>query len=232
MVNPRVRTPSFLHTVMSLIVALLLLPYLLVLVYAVVPPVSTVMLVSLLSGQGMARHWVPLSQVSLPMQRAVLVAEDARFCEHWGLDFEAIEKSLKTAERTGRAPKGASTISAQVVKNLFFINGRSWVRKVLEAPLALWLDLVLPKRRVLEIYLNIAEWGKGRFGVEAAAQAAFGKSAARLNNSEAALLAAALPAPTKRDAARPRPYHRGYAATIQARMHKSAGIVRCVSAVR
>ncbi len=190
----------------------------LTLVFYVVPPISSVMLQSLFTGQGMSRTWVPLSRISGSMQRAVIASEDARFCEHSGIDWQAAEAAYKRNERQGKVTHGASTITMQVAKNLFLWNGRSWLRKALEAPIALWIDFTLPKRRILEIYLNTAEWGEGVFGIEEASQRAFGKSANALNAREAALLTAALPAPRERNAARPTPGQYALAGVVGARL--------------
>ncbi|MGZ9087030.1 MAG: transglycosylase domain-containing protein, partial [Rhodoplanes sp.] len=164
---------------------------------------------------------------SLPA--AVIAAEDARFCRHPGLDLAEIRDAIEDAETLGDV-RGASTLSQQTAKNLFLWPGRSFLRKLLEAPLALWLDLVLGKRRLLEIYLNIAEWGpNGEFGVEAAARRAFGKSARNLSPREAAMLAAALPAPTRRDPGRPGPALRRLAG-IYERRAAVAQLTACLAA--
>ncbi len=206
----------------------LLLPYLLVPVYALVRPISTVMLGSFLTGEGMRRDWVPMERISPNLALAVLASEDGNFCGHDGFDWVQMDKAVKKAERTGRAPRGASTVTAQTAKNLFLWRARSWLRKGLEASLTLWLDFVLPKRRILEIYLNIAEWGPGIFGAEAAAQFHFQKSARRLTAHEAALLATALPSPLRRLPEKPSASHRQLAARIEARMRQAPQIVGCV----
>lgn len=199
----------------------------LTLCFAVIPPVSFVMLQSALRGDGMQRKWVPISSISPNMLRAVVASEDARFCTHHGIDWSAAQAAYKRNERAGRVTHGASTITMQTAKNLFLWNGRSWLRKALEAPIALWIDLTLSKRRILEIYLNTAQWGEGVFGIEEAAQRAFGKPASRLSPYESALLAAALPAPTERSAARPTTSQRNLASTIAARLNSAnIGCVR------
>lgn len=144
------------------------------------------------------RQWVPMEQIAPVMARAVVAAEDARFCQHWGLDVRAIEAAM--ADGRGR---GGSTISQQVVKNLYLWHGRSWARKALEAVVTPVMELFWSKRRILEVYLNIAEFDEGVFGVEAAAQHYYGVSAAGLSPREAAGLAAILPNPKARDAALP-----------------------------
>ena len=148
-------------------------------------------------------RWTPLEEISPSMGVAVIAAEDQNFEDHFGFDWEAIEKAIAHNEHS-RKKRGASTVSQQTAKNLFLWQGRSFVRKALEFPLALWINLVLPKRRVLEIYLNIAEWGPdGEFGAEAASRFAFGKAARELNPREAAELAAILPNPLRRSARNP-----------------------------
>lgn len=207
----------------------LLLPYALVPVYWIVRPVSTVMLGSLFAGEGMRRDWVSIDRLPPHLALAVLASEDGRFCDHAGIDWVQMDKAVAQSKRTGHAPRGASTITAQTAKNLFLWRARSWVRKALEASLTLWLDLVLPKRRILEIYLNIAEWGPGIFGAEAAAQYHFHKSASRLTLHESALLAAALPAPLRRLPERPSAFHRQMAERIEARMRQAPEIAGCTS---
>ena len=162
---PRVARP--LRLVLFFVVGLLLLPYGLTVLYSVVNPVSTVMLWRSLTGQRVEHQYVPLERISPALPLAVLVAEDGRFCSHHGVDFTEINNAIEGAEGLDDL-RGGSTITQQLAKNLFLWPGRSFIRKGLEFPLALWIDLVLSKRRVLEIYLNIAEWGPdGEFGAEA-----------------------------------------------------------------
>jgi monofunctional biosynthetic peptidoglycan transglycosylase len=185
------------------VVAFVVLPYLLVPLYAVVTPVSTPMLWRWLTGARVERVVVPLERVAPSLPRAVIAAEDARFCIHHGIDWQSVQAAIEDAE-DGAALRGASTITQQTAKNLFLWSGRSYVRKALEMPLALWIDFILPKRRIIEIYLNIAEWGpNGEFGAEAAARRAFGKRAADLSVGESAVLAAVLPNPIRRSARQP-----------------------------
>jgi monofunctional biosynthetic peptidoglycan transglycosylase len=155
------------------------------------------------------REWVNLEEIAPAMARSAVAAEDAGFCTHWGLDVAAIRAAL--AEGDGR---GASTISQQVVKNVFLWHGRSWVRKVLEAGLTPVMEALWSKRRILEVYLNVAEFDAGVFGVEAAAQHYFGVSAADLSDRQAALLAAVLPDPKGRSASNPSPQVERRAARI------------------
>lgn len=205
----------------------LFLPYLLVPVYRFAPPVSTVMLGSLLAGEGMRRDWVPIDWISPNLVLAVLASEDGRFCDHAGIDWVQMDKAVAQSKRTGRPPRGASTITAQTAKNLFLWRARSWLRKALETSLTLWLDFVLPKRRILEIYLNIAEWGPGIFGAEAAAQYHFHKSAARLTTREAALLATSLPSPLRRLPEKPTVFHRRLAEHILIGMRQAPQVAQC-----
>ena len=210
-------------------VVLVALPLVLVPVYAVVPPVSTLMLRDLVLLRGYDRTWVPLDAISDHLEQAVVMSEDGRFCEHGGVDWDAISLVLEQADDGGPA-RGASTIPMQTVKNLFLWNSRSYVRKGLELPLALYADLVWSKRRMMEIYLNVAEWGPGIYGAEAAAQAHFGKSAADLTRREAALLATALPNPLARNPAKPGSGHRRLAGIIERRAAQSGAYVQCLKA--
>ena len=199
----------------------------LVLLYAVVPPVSTLMLARTLRGENYERDYVPLSAVAPAAVAAVLSSEDARFCRHHGVDWAALHEVLDEADEDGPA-RGASTITMQTAKNLFLWPGRSAVRKGLEIVVALGLDAAWSKRRVVEVYLNIAEWGDGTFGIEAAARRYFGKSARALDAREAALLATALPNPIRRDPAYPSPLQRRLAANLMARARDSAPWLDCL----
>lgn len=207
--------------VLRTLLAIVLLPPVLTLIWAVVPPVSTLMLARYVQFLWVDRDYVSLDAISPHLVRSVVASEDARFCQHGGVDWEALESQI-AALNDGDDVRGASTITMQVAKNLFLWNDRSYVRKAVELPLALMIDAMLTKRRILEIYLNIAEWGEGVFGAEAAAQAWFGKPAKDLDRTEAARLATALPNPIARNPARPRPGHdrlarinRGRAAAIE-----------------
>src|SRR6185369_17318465 len=184
------RVPRPLRLVLFVLLVLLLLPYLLTLLYAVVNPVSTVMLWRQLSGQRVERRYVPLARIAPALPLAVIVAEDGRFCSHHGVDFRGLREAFADADDLDDM-RGGSTITQQVAKNLFLWPGRSYVRKALEFPLALWINLVLSKRRVMEIYLNIAEWGpNGEFGIEAGSRRAFGRPAQALDRTQAAIMAA------------------------------------------
>lgn len=208
--------------------AILLLPYLLTPFYAWVNPVSTVMLWRGLTGQRVERLWQPISRIDPDLPLAVVIAEDGRFCSHYGVDFAEIRDAIADADDIDDM-RGGSTITQQVAKNLFLWPGRSFIRKGLEFPLALWIDLVLSKKRILEIYLNIAEWGPdGEFGVEAGSRRAFGKPAHRLSRYQAALLASMLPNPVTRDAKKPGPGLRRLAGLYEGRASRSPNSASCV----
>jgi monofunctional biosynthetic peptidoglycan transglycosylase len=211
---------------------ILLLPYLLVPLYRVVNPVSTLMLWRWLHGERVERSFVPIERMAPALPVTVIAAEDGRYCRHRGIDWQEIQDRLEDLDDISAA-KGVSTITQQTVKNLFLWPGRSFVRKALELPLALWIDFVLPKRRVLEIYLNIAEWGpRGQFGAEAASRYAFNKSARALTPGEAALLAAVLPNPRRRSAKRPGPIVRRLAGIYAARAVAQAALAACAQPAR
>jgi len=218
---------TLLRALALVLACLLLLPYGLTPLYLTGHPVATPMLWRWVKGERVERIWVPIEAISPALPLAVLIAEDARFCQHSGVDWQGVQAAIEDAE-DGEI-RGASGISQQVAKNLFLWQGRSYVRKVLEVPLAYWIDFVLGKRRTLEIYLNIAEWGpSGEFGAEAGARRAFGRSARELTLSEAALLAAILPNPIRRSAARPRALLLRLAALYQARALRSPQVDACV----
>lgn len=167
--------------------------------------------------------WVSMDEISPWMGLAVIAAEDQKFPEHWGFDVQAIEKALSHNERNENRIRGASTLSQQTTKNLLLWDGRSWLRKGLEAGLTVGIETVWSKKRILTVYLNIAEFGEGTFGVEAAAQRYFHKSASRLTMSEAALLAAVLPNPLRFKADAPSGYVRSRQAWILRQMHQLGG---------
>ncbi|HEX2585041.1 MAG TPA: monofunctional biosynthetic peptidoglycan transglycosylase [Steroidobacteraceae bacterium] len=162
-------------------------------------------------------EWVDFAHIAIPMKVAVMASEDQKFPDHHGFDFDSMQKAWDQNQR-GRKVKGASTITQQVAKNLFLWSGRSLFRKGIEAWFTLLLETFCSKQRILEIYLNSAEFGKGVFGVEAASQRFFHKSAARLNSSEAALLAAVLPAPKRFQVNKPSSYLRGRQGWIETQM--------------
>jgi monofunctional glycosyltransferase len=191
------------------------------------PPFTAVMLLEPGPVGALAQTWVPRSEIAWDAARAVIAAEDQRFADHRGIDFRQLEQAIADY-RQGQGLRGASTITQQVAKNLFLWHGRSLFRKALEAYFALLIEIVWTKERTLEVYLNVAEFGNGVFGVQAAAQAFFGKDAASLSLDEAALLAAVLPSPKRFDAARPSAYVRGRQVQIiaQVRLLETRGHYR------
>jgi monofunctional biosynthetic peptidoglycan transglycosylase len=186
-------------------------------------PETTAFMESRLAAQPNAKRdhtWVPYARISIHLKRAVVVAEDAKFLDHEGFDWEAIQGALAKNQREGRVVAGASTISQQLAKNLFLSGERSWLRKGQEAIITWMLEQTMSKRRILELYLNVAEWGEGVFGAEAAARYHFGVSAAALAPEQGAWLAAILPSPRRYARGRSTPYIDGRAANILARMEK------------
>jgi monofunctional biosynthetic peptidoglycan transglycosylase len=190
------------------------------------PPISNTMLFQQLSGRNIQHDWVPLNKMSTSLIKAVVVAEDARFCQHWGIDIDAIQYAIEHAG--DGTPRGASTISMQTAKNLFLWSSKSYIRKILEVPVTLAMEIMWPKRRMLEIYLNIAEWGPGVFGIGAAARHHFKTRPASLGPGASALLAAALPNPIVRKAGRPGPKTRAKARVVQARARNGGQYIGCV----
>lgn len=204
-----------------------LAPFVLTLVYAVVPPVSLPMIGRALMLRDVDRRWTSIDAIAPVLPVAVLSSEDARFCEHSGVDFDALALVFRQAGSDGPS-RGASTIAMQVAKNLYLWPLPTLMRKPLEVPLALWIDLVWSKRRVIEVYLNIAEWGDGIYGAEAASQSYFSKPASALTQREASLLAVALPNPIKRDAGDPSRRLRSLAGRIAGRARQSGGSLACI----
>lgn len=190
-----------------------------------VPPPTSAFMVEkrvtrLIRGQPSAAiryRWVGWESISPAMRLAVVAAEDQKFPRHWGFDFESIEDAVQEKSARGRL-RGASTITQQVARNLFLWPGRSFVRKGIEAYFTLLLELLWPKRRILEVYLNIAEFGDGIYGVSAAGQAFFGQRPSQLETSEAALLAAVLPNPIRFHVKNPSAYTRERAGWIEQQM--------------
>lgn len=210
------------------IAILITAPYAIAPFYRFIDPVSTPMLWRWAAGSRVEHITVPLTHMSPALPVAVIVAEDGTFCHNRGIDLGAMREALRQSGDIGEA-RGASTITQQTAKNLFLWQGRSFVRKVLEIPLALWLNLVLPKRRILEIYLNIVELGpNGEFGAEAGSRFAFGKSARDLNAREAAELAAILPNPYRRSARTPGIIVRRLAGLYERRSEEFSGLAACV----
>ncbi|MDX5594985.1 monofunctional biosynthetic peptidoglycan transglycosylase [Pseudovibrio sp. SPO723] len=222
------RIKRFLLKVLAI---LLVTPVVLTVVYSVVPPVSTLMLGRYVTLQSVERDFVPLEEISVHLQRGVVISEDSLYCEHGGVDWAAMQTQVESLLEGERA-RGASTIPMQLAKNLFLWNSRSYLRKAVEAPLAIMLDSMLTKRRLLEVYLNTVEWGEGIFGAEAAAQHYFGVSAKDLSRQQAALMATTLPNPILRNPAKPNAGHRRLASVNQQRMKVAGDVLACTSAER
>ena len=195
-------------------------------------PTTILMVQRGMGGEEVRRDWTRLEDISPYMAQAVMGGEDSRFCEHDGIDWAAIEQAFEENQEGGRR-RGGSTITQQTAKNVFFWNGGGYVRKAGEAWFASLIDFTWGKRRVMEVYLNVAEWGDGIFGVEAAAQNRFGKSAKDLSQQEAALLAAVLPSPNKWRLDPPTDFVRGRAGTLRKRMAviRNSNYASCVSEV-
>ena len=195
--------------------------------HAVLPVRGTLNMVDRPDGTALQREWVPIERIAPHLVHAVIAAEDSRFCQHTGIDLQTVRDVMEERERG--SSRGGSTLTQQTAKNVFFWNGGGWVRKAGEAWMSLLIDSVWGKRRVLEVYLNTAEWGDGVFGAEAAARARFNKPAADLTPREAALLAAVLPSPNKWRVDPPGPYVRERAATLQGRAAtvRAEGLAAC-----
>ena len=199
----------------------------LVALYAVARPVSTLMLARTIEGKSYQRIYTPLRGIAPTALAAVIASEDAGFCDNDGVDWGALREVLSGAGEHGPS-RGASTITMQTAKNLFLWPGRSTIRKGIEIGMALVMGEVWSKARTLEIYLNIAEWGDGLFGIEAAAQRYFHKSAGQLNPHEAALLATALPNPFLRNPARPSPLQRRLAGSLESKARENSDLLKCL----
>jgi monofunctional glycosyltransferase len=206
-----------------------------VVAYAVLPPPVTFLMASrAIEGEGLSYKWRSLDDISPRLVEAAIAAEDSTFCAHHGFDMKAIERALKanarTEQRGGGRIRGGSTISQQTAKNVFLWPGRDWVRKGLEAGYTVMIETVWGKRRIMEVYLNVAEWAPGVYGAEAAARHWYGKSASDLSPREAARLAAILPSPRRYKAASPGPYVRRRASRIQAAMGtvRNDGLAACI----
>ncbi|PKU25369.1 monofunctional biosynthetic peptidoglycan transglycosylase [Telmatospirillum siberiense] len=183
----------------------------------VAPPLTPLMVIRRIEGEGMDRRWVPIDAISPELVRAVIVAEDARFCRHHGFDWEAINDAVDTYEEGGRL-RGASTLSMQTAKNVFLWPGRNFLRKGLEAGLTVLIETLWGKRRIIEVYLNVVEWGPGLYGAEMAAQRYFHRPARDLTRRQAAALAAILPNPRRFSPVTPSRYIEARIRTIDARM--------------
>ncbi|MFW2391300.1 MAG: monofunctional biosynthetic peptidoglycan transglycosylase [Methyloceanibacter sp.] len=191
------------------------------------PPITATMVVDKLRGGTLHRQWVPLEKISPNLQLAVIASEDGNFCDHRGVDWGAVREVINKAKSL-KAVRGASTIPMQVAKNLYLWERRNYVRKALEVPLAYAMTTLWPKRRMLEVYLNIAQWGPHTYGAEAASRRYFGKPASRLTRRQAVLLAAALPNPHARNPARPNRKMRLIASAVQRRLPYISKRADCV----
>jgi monofunctional biosynthetic peptidoglycan transglycosylase len=224
----------FRKTVSGLLIAVLVVfwigPVLTVAVYRFVPvPLTYLMVQRVFEGQGVERQWVPIEQMSPHLVRAVMAGEDARYCEHFGFDFNAIRRAMAENE-SGKRIRGGSTISQQTAKNVFLWPKRDWVRKGLEAYFTVLIEVGWGKRRIMEVYLNSIEWGPGVYGAEAAARKNFGVSAKDLSAAQSARLAAIVPKPLSWKAAKPGPYIKRRSGSIRrnAQAVRGQGLATCV----
>ena len=226
----QVRARPWLQRTIKIAVVLALLPIVLTILYLppFVHPISTLMVKDLITFQGYDRRWVPLEDVAPVLAHSVIMSEDGQFCSHRGVDLGELKQVVDDAI-AGEPTRGASTITMQTVKNLYlWPRPFETLRKVVELPIAVYFDLVMPKRRIMEIYLNIAQWGPNIYGIEAAAQHHFGRSAKNLTRRQAALLAVTLPNPITRNPARPGPGLRRLANLIERRAAQSGDYVDCL----
>lgn len=209
--------------------AIFILPYALVLLYALpfLHPISTLMLADVATLRGYDRRWVSLDEIAPVLVQSVMMSEDGQFCAHGGVDWVQMRGVVEDALE-GEATRGASTIPMQTVKNLFLWNSRSFVRKAMEVPLALWADFFWSKERIMEVYLNVAEWGPGIYGIEAAARHHFKVPAAKLSRRQAALLAVSLPNPITRVASKPGRGMQRLATVVERRANGSGEYIRCL----
>ena len=216
--------------IVKLILAFLILSVLWVLAYRFVnPPMTFTMLGDVFAGRGAARDWMPISQIDRDMVRGSIAAEDSKFCTHSGFDFEAIEDAMKRNASGGRI-RGGSTISQQTAKNAFLWQGGGYARKGMEAWFTVLIEHLWGKRRIMEVYLNLAETGIGTYGVNGGAERYFGHDASAMSPTEAARMAAVLPLPKARAAIAPKGFTRRYGNTIAARIPVVArdGLDACV----
>jgi monofunctional biosynthetic peptidoglycan transglycosylase len=218
-----------LRTVLKWVIGIAVLPYVLLVVYKIefIHPVSTLMLYDLATLKGYDRRWVGFDDISPSLVQSVMMSEDGQFCNHNGVDWVQMNGVVEDALE-GESTRGASTIPMQTAKNLFLWNSRSFIRKGLELPLALGADFILSKKRLMEIYLNIAEWGPGIYGIEAAARYHFKVSASKLTRRQAALLAVSLPNPITRNASKPAKGMKRLATLIERRARGSGPYIKCL----
>ena len=205
---------------MRVIALFLMISVVMTAVYAwLPPPVTWLMLWRVVEGNWIHKDWESYDNISPHLARAIIAAEDAKFCTHYGFDWEALEKAWKRNQKGKRSIHGGSTITNQTAKNVFLWPARSYIRKGFEFYFSSLIELTWTKKRILEVYMNVVEFGPGIYGAEAAAEAHFKKAAKDLTRREAALLAAVLPNPIRWSASKPTSYIRGRAGTIQARMN-------------
>ncbi|WP_127077386.1 monofunctional biosynthetic peptidoglycan transglycosylase [Rhodomicrobium lacus] len=217
-----------LRIVLIALALFLLAPYVLTLVFTVVnPPLSALMARQALLGRPVIHEWRDLDEISPNLIAQVIVSEDGRFCQHHGVDWQALDKAVD-AVKAGKPKGGGSTITMQTAKNMFLWSDPAWLRKPFEIPLAAFMDAVLGKRRVMEIYLNIVEWAPGIYGAQAAARHHFKTSADDLSMQQAAQLAAALPNPKRRNAGKPGPRVAALANRLRARAVRESDGSFCV----
>lgn len=215
---------------LKLIIGFVLLSILMVIVYRFVPPpITWTMIGDLAGGHSIKKQWLPLSKIDPNMARAAIAAEDSRFCQHNGFDLDALQQAYKRNQRGGRI-RGGSTISQQTAKNVFLFQGGGYPRKALEAYFTLLIENIWGKRRIMEVYLNVAETGIGTYGVNAGAMRYFKHDATKLTPREAAQIAAVLPLPKKRAAIDPQGFTRRYGNAINARINvvRGSGLDACL----
>ena len=233
--TPRIRVTvrplldRLIRFVSAFVCILVVIPAILLIVYKAefIRPVSTLMIQEALIGNGAKREWIEIDDIAPVLYQSVVMSEDGKFCSHRGVDWDALNAVIVDAI-DGEKTRGASTITMQLVKNLFLWPNRSYVRKALEVPYALLADFLLGKKRIMEIYLNIVEWDTGVFGANAAAQTYFGRNATKLSRHQAALLTVTLPNPKKRNAARPTNHMNRIAGVVRARAGRSGAYVTCL----
>ncbi len=227
---PRTRSRRrWLRRILWTLLILFLAPHLLLLAYRFgPPPITPLMVQRLFQGYGLHKTWVPLDQIAVYLPRSAISAEDNRFCSHHGVDWEEMNQVI-AQYRAGEHTRGASTITMQTVKNLILWQGRDVLRKGLEIYFAEYLELIWPKTRIMEVYLNIVEWGPGIYGAEAASQRYFNHGAAQLTPAQASLLAAVLPNPREWSAGRPGPYVSERSSIIRARVEQLGSFLNCIN---
>ncbi|MES2834963.1 MAG: monofunctional biosynthetic peptidoglycan transglycosylase [Pseudomonadota bacterium] len=223
--------PRKARPILAFLLTLIILPIGGVLIHTLIPPPMTLLMVQqAVQGSGLDYRWRSLDHISPLLVEAAIASEDANFCSHNGFDMKAIEKAMRNNAR-GRKIRGGSTISQQTAKNVFLWPGRGWIRKGFEAGYTLMIETVWSKRRIMEVYLNVAEFAPGVYGAEAGARHWYGKSAEDLTAREAARMAAILPSPRRYKASAPGPYVRRRASRVQAAMGtvRNDGLARCVT---